>query len=234
MTFPGMHQDHGVLWFWTDGQWSNLDLITAAAAAETAYAILVAFDWASYAHDLRTSDPRGRQEAMQLATFLLENTHGESDAPRSMNTRSYVRWNIAESDAAPTAAMNLLQTSAELQRVFDHGMPRLDVDDVAMTTPGMIAFRGLAGPLRQLRYLMRDVWQQRPHEDGASTAAVDVARQYVTDRSYALGIRVKGIDARATKELALSFELLHRLEERGRLVHVEHSLELDQPVVRGR
>jgi hypothetical protein len=234
MTFPGMHQDHGLVWFWTDGQWSNLDLITAAAAVETAYAIVVAFDWASYVNDLRTSDPRGRQDAMQLATFLLNNTHDEGDTARSMNTRSYVRWNIAESDAAPTAATSLLQTAAELQRVFDRGLPRLEVDDVAMTMPGMMVFRGLASSTRQLRYLLRDVWEQRPHEDGASTAAVDVARQYVTDRSYALGIRVKGVDARATKELALAFEVLYRLEERGRLVHVEHSLELDAPVLRQR
>src|SRR5437879_3981670 len=98
MTLPDTHQDRGLIWFWTDGQWNSLDVIALAAAIEAAYAIIGAFDWAAYVNDLHSSDPRGRQEATQLATFLLTNTHVEGDVVRSMNAPSYVRWNIAESD----------------------------------------------------------------------------------------------------------------------------------------
>jgi hypothetical protein len=234
MTLPDIHQDRGFIWFWTDGQWSNLDLIAHAAALEAAYAIVVTFDWALFVNDLKSGDHRGRHQALQLASFLLHDSHDTDDVVRAMNAPSFVRWNVAESDEALTASGQLLDLAAQLQGVFDRGMPRLEIDDIAMTHPGIAAFRGMAGPLRKLRYLMRDVWQQRPHEEGPSKAAIEVARQYVTDRSYDLSIRVKAIDARATKNLALAFEVLHRLEARGRLAHVEHSLELDIPVVRGR
>lgn len=227
-----MHQDHGSIWFWTDGQWTSLDLVAHTAAVEAAYAIIVAFDWAQYVVDLKSSDRRARDEAVQLATSLLHPPTADGDAVRSMNTQSYVRYVVSESDEHPLAASNLLDTTAHAQRVFDHGLPRLSVDRVSMASPGVVSFRGLAGPARQFRFLLRDAWGERVHEPGVSKGAIDVARQYVSDRSYALGMKVKALEARATRDLALVFELLHRQEVRGKLAEVRRSLDYDVPVPR--
>ena len=147
VTYPAMHQDHGSIWFWTDGQWTSLDLIAHTAAVEAAYAIIVAFDWAQYVVDLKSSDRRARDEAVQLATSLLHAPPADGDAVRSMNTQSYVRYVVSESDENPLAAANLIGATTHAQRVFDHGLPRLSVDRVAMA-PGQHCFSraGRPGP----------------------------------------------------------------------------------------
>src|SRR3954468_4208005 len=127
MVFPAMHQDHGSIWFWTDGQWSSLDLVEHTAAVEAAYAIIVAFDWAQYVAGVKSSEARSRDAAMQLAGTLLQSPRDNTDSLGGMNAQSYVRLVMAESEENPLAALNLLETTAQAQRVFDHGLPRLTI-----------------------------------------------------------------------------------------------------------